>query len=134
MLLNYSLFNFIWDVSLRVILTDFEKSTFKFLLLKYTLNSLRIIYIYLWLIDDWMLMRTWNTGYIWCRRNHTNKKMSKRWYAHLMQAVLNNCRDFFIAKIVTQSRLVLKTQFYTSSITLGAHQEETSLDFYFPLN
>ena len=51
-----------------------------------------------------------------------------------MLAVLNNYSDFFMEKIVTQSRRVLETQFYPSSIPLGAHQEETSLDFYFPLN
>ena len=49
-----------------------------------------------------------------------------------MRAVLNTCNDFFMEKIVTQSRLVLKTQLYPSSVTLGADQEETSLVFWFP--
>ena len=51
-----------------------------------------------------------------------------------MQAVLNNYSDFFMEKIVTQSRLVLESQFYPSSIPLGAHQQETDLDFYFSIN
>ena len=62
------------------------------------------------------------------------KKVLKTWYTHLMQAVLNNYSDFFIEKIVIQFWLVLETQFYLSPIPLEAHQEETTLYFYFPLN
>ena len=51
-----------------------------------------------------------------------------------MQALLSYCSDFFMEKIVTQSRLVLETQFYLRSIPLGAHHKKTSLDHYFPLN
>ena len=46
-----------------------------------------------------------------------------------MWAVLNNCTDFFMEKIVTQSGLVLENQFYSTSILLGAHEEKASLAF-----
>ena len=49
-----------------------------------------------------------------------------------MQAVINTCSDVFMEKILTQSGLVLETQFYPSSIPLGANQEETSLVFRLP--
>ena len=49
-----------------------------------------------------------------------------------MQAVINTCSDVFMEKILTQSGLVLETQFYPSSIPLGANQEETSLVFWLP--
>ena len=50
--------------------------------------------------------------------------------AHLMPAILNTCIDFFMKKIVTQSWLVLETQFYPRSIPLGAHQEKPSIVFW----
>ena len=40
--------------------------------------------------------------------------------------------DFFMEKILTQSRLVLETQFCPSSIPLGAQQEDASLVFWLP--
>ena len=48
---NSSLFNFIEDGSSRAILTNFQKSTFKFLLLKYVLNLLRATYVPSFVID-----------------------------------------------------------------------------------
>ena len=45
---------------------------------------------------------------------------------------LRNTVTFFMGKIVSQSRLVLRTQFYLSSLPLGAHQEETGILFWLP--
>ena len=47
---------------------------------------------------------------------------------------LRNTVTFFMGKIVSQSRLVLRTQFYLSSLPLGAHQEETGTLFWLPTN
>ena len=51
--------------------------------------------------------------------------------AHLMPAILNTCIDFFMKKIVTQSRLVLEFNSTPRLYHLGrAHQEKPSIVFW----